>query len=402
MKILTMILAGGTGEGLSVLTRHRAKTALPFGGRYRIIDFCLSNCIHSGLSDIAVLAQYNPKSLVDHIRMGKPWDLDRKSGGVQILQPTYHGEVANWYLGTADALCQNMDLIRNSEAEHILVLSGDQVYTMDYTKLISDHLARNRPVTLACKSVKRSQRSRFGMVHRDDNGIIRAFEEKPESSDYNYASLGIYIFSKKFILDYIRKGTLDIVFDIVLPALKQRKVGGYLFEGYWEDIGSIQSYFKASMRLLRSRSIISEPGWPIFTRGENLSPAKFSRGSFVNNSIVAGGCTIRGKVNGCILFPGVTVEKGAVVKNSIVFSFSRIGQSARISRSIIDKSVSIGEGSSIGMKMPGRASMLDPRLTAGIYRGSGGITVLGKEVRVGKGISIPRGLLVEPGSIVRD
>lgn len=395
-KILALILAGGTGKELSVLTRYRAKTAVPFGGRYRVIDFCLSNCVHSGIHEIAILAQYSPKSLIDHIGMGKPWDLDRKSGGVYILQPTHNGEAAQWYLGTADALYQNIDLIRNSKADTILVLSGDQVYVMDYRPMIEYHVAQGTPVTLAMKKVQPSQRSRFGMVRCSREGLVTAFREKPTASTFRYASLGIYLFRRDFLLDNLGSHRADIVFNIIIPCLAQRQVAGYPFDGFWEDIGSIPTYYDASLRLLKGRPLITDPQWPIFTKESELPPARFSEESNVTNSIVADGCIVQGKVKGSILFPGVTVEKGAVVEDSIVFSFSRIARDARVTRSILDKFVVVGNGSRVGdgsargLARERAASPADSRV------GRSGICVLGRRAHIAAGAFVPRGMIVEP------
>lgn len=389
-----MILAGGTGKELSVLTQHRAKTALPFGGRYRIIDFSLSNCVHSGLHDIAILAQYNPKSLIDHIKMGKPWDLDRKSGGVYILQPTHHGEMAQWYLGTADALYQNIDVIRDSKADLVLVLSGDQVYGMDYRAVAAHHGSAGAPVTIVYKEVSPSQRSRFGMIRCSRDGLVTAFREKPSSSPFRHASLGIYLFEREFLLDMLGPDRINIVFDIIIPMLARRKVAGYRFEGYWEDIGSVASYYRASRRLLRNRSIITDRAWPIYTRGSELPPASFAREAVVGDSIVADGCAIRGTVQGSILFPGVRVGAGARIENSIIFSSSSIGRDTAVSTAIIDKEVHIGAGARIGVRPGGDAEAVH-RLE-GVHRRRGrGITVIGKSARIGAGIDVPRGTAVE-------
>ncbi len=402
MKILTVILAGGTGRELSALTGHRAKTSMPFGGRYRIIDFCLSNCVHSGFSDIAVLTQYNPASLMEHIGMGKPWDLDRKRGGVFIMQPTHYGKAATWYLGTADALYQNIAILRNSDAEHILVLSGDQVYIMDYRDMLKFHVDSGRPVTLACKGVGSRQRMRFGMVRVGRDGRVAEFQEKPQSSDFSYASMGIYMFEKKYLLDILDSGKKDIVFDILIPAIAKKGVSGYRFDTYWEDIGSIPTYFKASMRLLKDRSIITRKDWPIFTKGEGLAPAKYSPSSQVSESIVAEGCIVRGKVRRSILFPGVVIENGADVEDSIIFNYSRIDRGARIRRAIVDKEAYIGKNVIFGA---GRRGANLPELMkfcdTSCDPGTGDITVAGKGVRIKSGTVIPAGLVLEPESIVK-
>ncbi len=395
-----MILAGGTGKELSVLTRHRAKTALPFGGRYRIIDFCLSNCVHSGLTDIAVLAQYSPKSLMEHIRMGKPWDLDRKTGGVYILQPTFNGEVAKWYLGTADALFQNEELINNSEAEHVIVLSGDQVYLMDYGRLLDHHISSGKRVTLACKKVPARHSGRYGMI-KLSGGMISEFMEKPRLSRLSYASLGIYVFDRKYLARALGSSKKDIVFDILMPAIKKKSVAGFVFEDYWEDIGSIPSYYKASMKLLKQRSIITRTDWPVFTRGEGLPPAKFSRSSQALGSIVADGCVVRGRVKGSILFPGVVVDEDAVVEDSIIFSYSRVRKGARIKHSILDKETAVGEGASIGCSGRPWKKMFEELRDTEAEKAAGRISVIGKSSEVAQGMNVPPGMLIEPGSDLR-
>ncbi len=351
-----MILAGGTDTGLSVLTRHRAKTALPFGGKYRIIDFCLSTCVNSDITDIFILAQYNPESLIDHIRMGKPWDLDRKSGGVTILQPTFCGEAAHWYRGTGDALYQNIDVIKDSNCDLVLVLSGDQVYSSGYSGMIDFHMTHAAPITIACRKVRERESSRFGMVACSGDGCVTKFREKPRRSGLNKASMGIYLFDRDFLVRSFAKERTDIVFDLIMPSIGRKKVFSYEMGGFWEDIGSIPSYYRASMRMLRTKSILSDPGWPVYTRGGDLPPATFQEGSSVSNAIVAYGCRVAGMVQDSILFPGVEVENGAVVKGSIVFSYSRIGERATAERAIIDKSVRVGAGSIIGSADPRSAS----------------------------------------------
>ncbi|HVO77190.1 MAG TPA: glucose-1-phosphate adenylyltransferase subunit GlgD [Candidatus Bathyarchaeia archaeon] len=398
MKILTLILAGGTGRELSVLTRHRAKTAVPFGGRYRIIDFCLSNCVHSGMHEVAILAQYSPKSLIDHIGMGKPWDLDRKNGGVYILQPTHNGRAAQWYLGTADALYQNLDLIRNSKAETILVLSGDQVYVMDYRPVLEFHLARGTACTLAIKKVHPSQRSRFGMVRLSRDRLVTAFKEKPTQSTFRFASLGIYLFRRDFLLDSLEGGARDIVFDIIIPLLRRRDVAGYEFDGYWEDIGSIPSYYRASLQLLKHRLLITDPDWPVFTKGSELPPARCAEGSRVSNSIVADGCVVKGTVTGSILFPGVTVERSATVKDSIVFPFTRIGAGSRVARAILDKFVHVGDEALIGGRSRAAAGQA-PSAALGSET-TGGIAVVGRKARILGGARVAGGALIEPDTVI--
>jgi len=393
-----MILAGGTGKELSVLTFDRAKTAIPFGGSYRIIDFPLSNCVHSGIDTIAILAQYSPRSLIDHIGMGKPWDLNRKSGGVYILQPTYYGQVAKWYRGTADAIYQNLDMIMNSNAELVLILSGDHVYKMDYREMAARHVQSGKPVTIALKEMKKGQRGRFGMAKCGADGTVLAFEEKPTSPRYNLASMGIYMFDREFLIRILDQSKVDMVFDIIIPLISRRRVGAYIFRGYWEDIGSISSYYNASRKLLRSSSMLLSKRWPIYTRGLDLSPAKFFPGSNVKESIVASGCLVEGNVERSILFPGVVVKAGAEVRDSIVFSYSVISRDAVVERSICDKFVNVGAGAKVGVGKLERSER-DPHMDRGIIqKGGNDITVVGKRVRVRRGACIPRGVIVNPDS----
>jgi glucose-1-phosphate adenylyltransferase len=396
LKTLVLILAGGKGAELPVLTRHRAKPAVPFGGRYRIIDFCLSNCVHSGLQEIAVLAQYSPKSLVDHIGMGKPWDLDRKTGGVFVLQPSHNGEAATWYLGTADALYQNIDLIKNSRADTILVLSGDQVYVMDYRPLLQYHADKGKAATLAIKEVQPSQRSRFGMVRCSRTGVVTAFHEKPVASTFRFASLGIYVFKREFLLEALGPRKPNIVFDVIMPLLKRDGVAGYTFDGYWEDIGSIRSFYRSSLQLLKNRILIADPDWPIFTRGNELPPARCGEGACISDSIVAEGCMVKGRVSGSILFPGVTIEEGADVRDSIVFSYSRIGGGARVRRAVLDKFVTVGNDASVGGERRSGAPQSSRRRRNRPADEAGDIVVLGRGARVSPGARVRAGALVEP------
>ncbi len=391
-----MILAGGTGRELSVLTRQRAKTALPFGGRYRIIDFALSNCTHAGLTDISVLAQHSPKSLTYHIGMGKPWDLDRKNGGVYILQPTFDGGVAQWYRGTADALYQNIDVIRNSTADMVLVLSGDQVYVMDYRDMIACHRESGAAVTIATKEVTPSQRSRFGMIGCTPDGIVRDFEEKPRLSSFRYASMGIYLFDRRFLLDHLQDGRIDIVFDILMPLLERGQVGCFHFDGYWEDIGSLQSYYRASLRLIRDRSILLSPGWPIYTRGSNLPPSRLSKDSNAIDSIISNGCIVEGEVEGCVLFPGVHIARGSRVERSIIFSYSKIGNGAHVKNSIIDKHVLVGTGAEVGLmrSRPGEGKPGSLPINSSPLKAK--LVVIGKGARLKRGSIVPVGTMIEP------
>jgi len=401
LKILALILAGGTGKELSVLTYDRAKTALPFGGSYRIIDFCLSNCVHSGIDTIAILAQYSPRSLIDHIGIGKPWDLDRKNGGVFVLQPNQYGMVASWYRGTADAMYQNIDMIMNTRAELVLILSGDHIYKMDYREMAEAHMKSGKPLTIALKKMQRNYVGRFGMARCDNNGSVISFKEKPKSSEFDLASMGIYMFDREFLIRLLETPKVDIVFDILIPMISKKKVNAYIFNGYWEDVGSISSYFNASMRLLRGSSMLFSKKWPIYTRPSEMPPAKFLPGSLVKESIVASGCIVEGEVRKSILFPGVVIRKGAKITNSIIFSFSTISKEAVVNRAILDKFVDIGKDARVGAEKVDRVKLEHLCRTGLMHKGEGIITVIGKGARIHSGRVVPQGVIVETEATIR-
>jgi len=401
LKILALILAGGTGRELSVLTYDRAKTALPFGGSYRIIDFCLSNCVHSGIDTIAILAQYSPRSLIDHIGIGKPWDLDRKNGGVFILQPNQYGMAASWYRGTADAVYQNIDMIMNTRAELVLILSGDHIYKMDYREMADAHIKSGKPMTVALKKMQRNYVGRFGMARCDNDGSVVSFKEKPKSSGFDHASMGIYMFDKEYLLKLLETPKVDIVFDILIPMISKKKVNAYIFNGYWEDVGSISSYFNASMKLLRGSSMLFSKKWPIYTRPPEMPPAKFLPGSLVKESIVASGCIVEGEVRKSILFPGVVIRKGAKVTNSIVFSFSTVSKEAVVDRAILDKFVDIGKGARVGTEKVDRVKLEHLCRSGLMHKGEGRITVIGKRARIRPGRLVPQGIIVETGATIK-
>ncbi|HMA76036.1 MAG TPA: glucose-1-phosphate adenylyltransferase subunit GlgD [Candidatus Krumholzibacteriaceae bacterium] len=386
MKVISFILAGGSGKELGVLTRHRAKTAIPFGGRYRVIDFCLSNCANSGIKDIFVLAQYNPKSLINHIGMGKPWDLDRKTGGVYILQPSYNGEIAQWYKGTGDALLQNSDLINDSDADYVLILSGDQVYTMNYQNIIDHHIESSKPVTIVFKEIARSMNQYLGMLSVDNSGVINDFVEKPCSSNYKHAFMGIYLFNREYLIKLLYNKPRDLVFDLLMPEIEDGMVGGYEFKSFWQDIGSLSVYYRTSMNLLEDRCFLLDKDLPMFTRSKELAPTRFLSDSSVTNSILASGCTIGGNVVNSIIFPGVDISEGASIEDSIILPFSKISKNAVIKKAVIDKMVKVEEGVIIGVDTGGSAG--------------GYITTVGKGSKIKKNSKIGKGSMIEPVSIV--
>ena len=350
-EVLALILSGGDGRGLGVLSVERAVGALPFGGKYRVIDFTLSNCCHSGIVRVAVLAQHAPASLNDHIGAGRNWDLDHRGGGVVILQPYQTRQHAGWYRGTADAITQNWEWIEEQRPERVLILSGDHVYRMDYGPLLRAHAAAGAAVTLAVTRVPETETRRFGMVTVDAGGRVRALEEKPESSASPFASMGVYVFDYAVLGEALRARPVDLVLDVLRPLLAAgAPVAAHEFEGYWEDVGTVGSYYRASLELLRpdAHLALPDPRWPILTRDEERPPVVIGADARIEDGLVANGCRIEGRVTRSILFPGVHVAAGAEVVDSVVMADAVIEPGARVDRAILDKYVRVGEGARVG------------------------------------------------------
>lgn len=350
--VMALILSGGSGDRLGVLCLERAVSALPFGGKYRVIDFCLSNCCHSGVEQVAVLAQHAPASLNDHIGSGRPWDLDRRTPGVEILQPYQTRSHAGWYRGTADAITQNWDRVEDYAPERVLVLSGDHVYRMDYRALLAAHDDRGASVTLAVTRVPADQTRRFGMVTTDRGGRVKLLEEKPERSLAPFASMGVYVFETAVLGEMLRSRPVDIVLDIVRPMLDAgERVYAHEFGGYWEDVGTAASYYRASLDLLdrEPRLLLHDSNWPILTRDEERPPVALRDTAVVEDSLIANGCRVEGTVRRSILFPGVKVGPGAEIVNSVIMADTAIEAGARVERAILDKYVRVGANAAIGV-----------------------------------------------------
>ncbi len=350
-KVLGLVLSGGAGERLGALCTERAVSALPFGGKYRVIDYALSNCCHSGIDLVGVLAQHAPASLNDHIGAGRSWDLDRRSGGVTILQPYQTSHHAGWYRGTADAITQNADWVAEHDPRLVLVLSGDHVYRMDYRALLDAHDRRGERVTVAVTPVPSSETSRFGMVSYDAEGRVTAIEEKPRVTTATHANMGVYVFEWALLREMLRVRPVDLVLDVLRPLIEAgERVAAHAFDGYWEDVGTVASYYRASLDLLRpdSKLALHDSRWPILTRDEERVPAQIRGEAEILDSLIANGCSIHGTVERSILFPGVSVAPGAQVRDSIVFADTAIERGARVERSILDKYVRIGEDAIVG------------------------------------------------------
>ncbi len=389
-QVVCMILAGGQGEGLGVLTRHRPASAMPFGGKYRVIDFCLSNCSNSDINRVAVLTQYAPISLNEHIATGATWDLDRRDLGVKLLQPYGRRQEALWYQGTADAVAQNLDVLETWGARWVVISSGDQVYKMDYAELVRIHRESRCPVTMTVKHVPEWDRSRFGIVSIDSSGRVTDIEEKPSSPRGSLANLGIYVFDARLLYTRLGPGgaAKDIVLDVIGPLLAEGiPVAAHIFDGYWDDIGSTDSYFRANMELLatRPRLVLADPDWRIYTPSEERPPVRVTRGAEVTRSLVANGAIVRGRVIDSILFPGAIVEEGATVKSSILFQDAVIGRGAHVDLAVLDKRVSVGEGALVGH---------------GDTPAGGGGELGSSLVIAGKGATIPAGVLIGRGTSI--
>ena len=384
-KCVAMLLAGGQGSRLYALTQNRAKPAVPYGGKYKIIDFPLSNCIHSGIDTVGVLTQYEPLELNADIGNGATWDLDCMSGGAYVLPPYVKGKKGEWYSGTASAIFQNIHFIEQYNPDYILILSGDHIYTMDYEKMIDAHEERGADATIAVMEVPMAEASRFGIMNTDDDMRIVEFEEKPPVPKNNLASMGIYVFSWKKLREYLiadnqdPNSSNDFGKNIIPNMLNNgEKMFAYLFSGYWKDVGTIDSLWEANMDLLAEKPELDlhDDNWRIYGRNLVLPPHFIGEEASVHNSILCDGCNIYGTVENSILSPGVTVEKGAVVKDSIIMQQTVIRAGSSVTRAIIDEDVTIMEDAKIG--------------------GDGKITVVGSELTIPKGAEIKEGEMLYP------
>ncbi|MGH2463002.1 MAG: glucose-1-phosphate adenylyltransferase subunit GlgD [Candidatus Limnocylindria bacterium] len=399
-SVLTLILAGGEGERLSILSQVRAKPGVPFGGKYRIIDFALSNVVNSGLTDVGILTQYAPRSLIDHIGVGRPWDLDRSRGGVTLLQPYVgHGRKREWYRGTADAVLQNLDFIADRDPELVLILAGDHVYKMDYRPFIALHRARDAELTVAVRTVPMADANRFGILEVGDGGRVTRFVEKPARPSSNLVSMGVYAFSWPVLRDVLSAERLDFGRD-VLPAMVESGQGvhAYEYRGYWQDIGTVDAYYEASMDLLADPPPVDlyETGWLIYTKSEERAPARIGSQALVTRSMVSHGCVVEGTVDHSILSPGVRVGPGAVVRDSIVMFDSEIGDGAVIDRAIIDKECVIGAHARLGEGRVLRPNRSEPE------RLFSGLTLVGKQARVPARTRVGRNCRIDPYVVEAD
>ena len=356
-EVVAMLLAGGQGSRLGVLTKKLAKPAVPYGGKYRIIDFPLSNCVNSGIETVGVLTQYQPLILNEYVGSGQPWDLDRMNAGVTVLPPYQRSKKSDWYKGTANAIYQNIPYIERYNPDYVLVLSGDHIYKMDYSKMIAYHKKMEAACTIAAIEVPMEEASRFGILNTDRDGVIEEFDEKPKVPKSNQASMGIYVFTWSKLRQYLEedeanpKSSNDFGHD-VLPAMLSagEKMVAYRFEGYWKDVGTIESLWESNMDLLnpKMQMDLAQEDWKIYSRNPVMPPHYIAKGARVQNSIVAEGGNVYGTVDFSVLFAGVYIAPGAVVRDSIIMPGTRIEENAVVQYAIVSENSVIGKGSVVG------------------------------------------------------
>lgn len=386
-KCVAMLLAGGQGSRLMALTTTVAKPAVSFGGKYRIIDFPLSNCSNSGIDTVGVLTQYQPLILSEYIGTGESWDLDRKNGGAHVLAPYQAKKGARWYEGTANAIYQNIQFLNKYDSEHVLILSGDHIYKMDYSKMLDQHIETDADITIAVIDVPMDEASRFGIMSYDEKYRIFDFAEKPKEPKSNHASMGVYLFKKDVLVRMLEEDDADPESEKdfgknIIPKMlaENMRVFAYQFDGYWKDVGTLKSLWEANMDLLGVDPVFSlyDGAWKIYSGNDAYPPALLlTKSGDVKNSIVTEGDIIAGAVKNSVIGEGVTIGAGAVVENSVVFSGSVIGEGSRLSYAIIDENVTIGANCVLGDKKSGP----------------------GKITLVGRGTTIPEGSALASGSI---
>lgn len=393
-ECIAMLLAGGQGSRLGILTKQIAKPAVPYGGKYRIIDFPLSNCVNSGIYTVGVLTQYQPLELNDYIGNGQPWDLDRENGGVHVLSPYQQIKGTEWYKGTANAIYQNINFIERYDPEYVLILSGDHIYKMDYSKMIEYHKEKNADCTIAMLEVPWDEASRFGLMIVNDDGSISEFEEKPKNPRSNKASMGVYVFNWKKLRKYLiedeaKEGSSNDFGHDLIPAMHQNgeRMFAYQFDGYWKDVGTINSLWDANLDLLNPKVDLNleNDGWKIYSRSPAAPPHYIGDTAKIESSMITEGCDVCGNVDFSVLFANVTVEEGADVKYSIVMPGTVIKKGATVQYSIVAENAVIEEGAVVG-ESPENMSNID----------DWGVAVIGNGVTIGKGAKVaPKAMIDE-------
>ncbi|MDD3278893.1 MAG: glucose-1-phosphate adenylyltransferase [Lachnospiraceae bacterium] len=401
-EMIAMLLAGGQGSRLGVLTQKVAKPAVAFGGKYRIIDFPLSNCINSGIDTVGVLTQYQPLRLNTHIGIGIPWDLDKNVGGVTVLPPYEKSANSEWYTGTANAIYQNMAYMETYNPDYVLILSGDHIYKMDYEVMLDYHKANKADVTIACMPVPIEEASRFGVMITDENGRINEFEEKPEHPRSNLASMGIYIFSWKALKESLNalKDQKNCDFGKhILPYCRDngKRLFAYEFNGYWKDVGTLGSYWEANMELIDiiPEFNLYEEFWKIYTKGDVIRPQYISADASIDRSIIGEGSEIYGEVHNSVIGADVRIEKGTVIRDSIVMRHSRIGENTHVDKAIIAENVAIGKDVVIGVGEEA-PNVAKPQVYAF------GIATIGENTVVPSGVKIGRNTAISGVTTLAD
>jgi glucose-1-phosphate adenylyltransferase len=398
MRVVAMLMAGGAGTRLSVLSDYRAKPAVPFAGKFRIIDFTLSNCVNSRIYDVAVLTQYRPLSLNSHLGIGKPWDLDRQRGGLRLRQPYLGRVTGDWYRGTADAVYQNLDFVLDKHADTVLVLSGDHIYKMDYRPMLEFHETTGADLTVAVRNVPLEETDRFGIMTVNDEMRVVEFTEKPPNRDKGtLASMGIYVFKADMLverLEAMRQDAPDFDFGkhVIPGMIGQAHVYAYRFEGYWVDVGTVHAYWETNLEMAQPVPPLDlyDLDWVIHTRDQERPAAKIGPQGRVVNSLISNGCVIRGTVEHSVLSPGVYVSPGAVVRESVIINDTWIGPGALIDTAILDADVVVGPGAIVGYGDDRTPNHMQPGLL------NTGITVVGERARLPGGARLGRNVLVHP------
>ncbi|MEE1012941.1 MAG: glucose-1-phosphate adenylyltransferase [Clostridia bacterium] len=391
-ECVAMILAGGQGSRLGILTRSVAKPAVPFGGKYRIIDFPLSNCTHSGIDTVGVLTQYQPLELNTYIAGGQSWDLDRSNGGVYVLPPYTSAEKGEWYKGTANAIYQNLGFIAQFNPKYVVILSGDHIYKMDYNKMVTQHKEAGADATIAVIEVPWEEASRFGIMNTDEDMNIVEFEEKPANPKSNLASMGVYCFSWKVLEKYLTddENNPDSENDFgknIIPTMLAdgKKMVAHRFDGYWKDVGTVQSLWEANMELLDDYPgcKLNDKEWRIYSKTPVKPPHYVSPEAKLRNCYITEGCEISGEVDHSVIFEGVTIEEGAKIEDSIIMSGATIGKGAIVYKSIVGTGVTIGKGAVVG-------SLDDSADTTWVNTKicSADITLLGADITIGEGVKV--------------
>ena len=390
---IAMLLAGGQGSRLYVLTRDIAKPAVPFGGKYRIIDFPLSNCVNSGIDTVGVLTQYQPLVLNEYLGKGQPWDLDRINGGVYTLPPYQKSSNSDWYTGTANAIYQNINFINRYDPEYVVILSGDHIYKMDYSKMLDFHKQKQADCTIAVMEVPWEEASRFGIMACDEENKIYEFAEKPKQPKSNLASMGIYIFSWKKLRSYLEADEADPDSENdfgknVIPAMLNsgERMYAYAFQGYWKDVGTIDSLWEANMDLLNPNVPLDlyDDNWKIYARNPVMPPQYVSATAKIQNSMVSEGCIVEGDVDFSVLFPGAVVEQGAVVHDSIVMPGSIVRSGAVVEYSIVAENAVIDRDAVVGCRPENFED-----------KENWGVSVIAKGIHIGKGVHVPPKAMIE-------